>query len=222
MKKYDQVYFIDKDNAPHPHTIIENTVYECNGYRLTHFSMGAGTSGNPERYHHLAIYSCNIGKVHIQVHEKNKPTTEIVLEHGEYWLRPCHTLCGWYCEEDTVFSVISLRFQANLIEDAVMGGKCTIRHLQDAKERVVNIKHIVNDERFTMDFVSMGKNSRYEIHEDEDVMFSVQYGKCALMLQKRNLTMEANQSFHAYKHGKAVIVTATHTKLIVLKFKHDD
>lgn len=40
MRKIEDIYFIDKNNAPQPHTIIENTSFKQNGYRITHFSMG--------------------------------------------------------------------------------------------------------------------------------------------------------------------------------------
>ena len=55
MRKIEDIYFIDKNNATQPHTIIENTSFKQNGYRITHFSMGANTAGSPERYHHIGI-----------------------------------------------------------------------------------------------------------------------------------------------------------------------
>lgn len=218
MKRIEEVYFIDKNNAPQPHTIIENTIYKQNGYRVTHFSMGAGTSCSPERFHHLAIYTCNVGEVHIQVYEKDKTYTEIVLHPGDFWIRPCQTLCGLYVNVDTVFTIVRLRYTTNLIDTLQIGDTGTFLKHSETKETQVREKRIINDQFFTMDILTFGKNSRFEIEEDRNMIFSVLEGKCAILHCDKTIHMEVNQSFHTFRHGKTVVVCATEAKVVLLSF----
>lgn len=218
MKRIEEVYFIDKNNAPQPHTIIENTIYKQNGYRVTHFSMGAGTSCSPERFHHLAFYTCNVGEVHIQIYEKGSPYKEVVLKKGDFWIRPCHTLCGLYVIEDTVFTIIRLHYTTNLIDSLKVGQSGTIQALGNIEEGKVHTTRIIHDDLFKFDVLDMGKNSRFEIDENQNVLLMVSHGKCALLHLNKTLHMESNQSFHTFQHGKTIVVCATNVKFVLLTF----
>lgn len=136
MRKIEDIYFIDKNNAPQPHTIIENTSFKQNGYRITHFSMGANTAGSPERYHHIGIYTCNTGTLHLKYYIDRNSYEEIVLKPGDFWIRPAHTLVSWYAEEDTVFTVLSMRYTANFCEGNMLGKTMSINHLIDKKNLI--------------------------------------------------------------------------------------
>ena len=217
MKRIEEVYFIDKNNAPQPHTIIENTTYKKNGYQVTHFSMGKGTSCSPERFHHLAIYTCNVGEVHIQIYEKNRAHKEVVLHPGDFWIRPCQTLCGLYVNEDTVFTIIRLRYSTNLLEGIHIGDTGSFLKVCNTGTTFKQIRFI-DDQLFKLDLLHFCKNSRFEIQEHEDVLFTVLEGKCALMHNGKTMYMEANQNFHAFKHGKTVAFCATEAKVILLSF----
>lgn len=214
--KIEEVYFIDKNNAPQPRTIVENRTFDHNGYRITHFSMGANTAGSPERYRHLGIYSCNVGCVHLEVHHSNAPTETITLHKGEFWLRPCNTLLGWYVEEDTIFTVINLRFTANLIQDAKIGGVCSVNHIPDAPENECIVKRVIDDDLMKIDFVQLGKNGRYEIPEERNIIFAVEKGSCSIQYRDKQLKIEDNQSFHSFHSTKKVITSEVGCNIIML------
>lgn len=219
MQKIEDVYFIDKNNSPQPHTIIENPTYYKNGYRITHFSMGAGTTAAPVRYHHLGVYSCSLGQVYIQVYEKHKPVKEITLKPGEFWLRPAHTLCGWYAKEDTVFTIISMRYTANLLPPAEIGGICKVSQLPDLEENTFKQTRIVDDEYFKLDFLQMGKNYQYELDEKSSTFITVIKGDGLFDYHNKTFHLYPEQAFHSYGDENVKITTDTGLKALKIIFK---
>lgn len=214
--KIDEIYFIDRNNKPEPRTIIENRTFDHNGYRIIHFSMGAGTAGSPERYHHLGIYTCNKGCVHLEIHHKDRSIETITLHRGEFWIRPCHTLLGWYVEEDTIFTILNLRYQANFVEEAKIGGICSINNIPDAPENECIVKRILDDPLMKLDFVQMGTNGKYDIPEDRNVIFAIEKGKCTLTYRDKKREMQENQSFHSFQHGRVMIQASEVSHIIML------
>ena len=219
MQKIEEVYFIDKNNAPQPHTIIENPTYRKNGYRITHYSMGAGTSAAPVRYHHLAVYSCNVGKIHIQVFEEHKTVKEIVLKPGEFWLRPARTLCSWYANEETIFTVISMRYDAKLIDTAKINGVCTVNNLPELEENTCKKTRVVDDDYFKLDFIQIGKNYTYEYNENSSTFITVVRGEGDFIYHGKTHHLLPEQAFHSYGDTKTTITTDKDIKVLQLIFK---
>ncbi len=219
MQKIEDVYFIVKNNAPQPHTIIENPTFYKNGYRITHYSMGANTSAAPVRYHHLAVYSCSVGEIHIQVYEAHQPAKEIVLRPGDYWLRPARTLCGWYAKEDTVFTIISMRYTANLSPQAEIGGTCTIKELEDVQDNTLDKLRIVDDEFFKLDFLQIGKNYQYALDEKCDAFFTVIKGDSLCTYHNKTYHLNPEEAFHTYGDEKVEITTENGCKALQLIYK---
>lgn len=217
MKQIGKIYYIVNNNAPQPHTTIENPLLKRNGYRLTHYSMGANTAWASERYHHLALFTVDYGKLHIEVHE-NRQVREIVLNKGDYWVRPRNTLCGWYVEEDTVFTVLTLRYTSNFIEGTEINGVYSLCDVPLPEEGRIEVKRTLDDPLLKIDLVLMGKGSRYELDESIHGGFSIREGKVGVLYKNKVIKMEEMQNFILEKSGKVVVMSATGAKMIVLSF----
>ncbi len=219
MQRFEDVYSIEKNNAPQPHTIIENPTYRQNGYRITHYSMGAHTSAAPVRYHHLAVYSCNVGEIHIQVYEHHKQYKEIVLRPGEFWLRPARTLCSWYADVDTVFTVISMRYEAKLNESAKIDGICNVNQLPMMEDNKIKYTRIVDDDYFKLDFVQLGKGASFEYTDKDHTFITVVNGEGDFTYHGKSYHLQAEQAFHCYGDKVAKITTDSNIKFLQLIFK---
>lgn len=217
MKQIGKVYYIVNNNAPQPHTTIENPILKRNGYRLTHYSMGAHTAWASERYHHLAIMTVDFGCVHVEVHENGK-VREIVLHKGEYWVRPRNVLCGWYVEEDTVFTVLTLRHTAHFIEGTVVDETYSLRDVGLPKDGMVEVKRTLDDALLKIDLILLGKGTRYVFDESLQGVFSIREGKCGVLYKNKAIKMDEMQSFILEKNGKTVIMSATGAKVIFMHF----
>ena len=87
---------------------------------------------------------------------------------------------SWYAEEDTVFTVLSMRYTANFCEGNMLGKTMSINHLIDKKESDISQKKLVNDKLFQLDAIHMGKNSRMELSSNDNLILCSVEGKCAL------------------------------------------
>ena len=143
---------------------------------------------------------------------------EIVLKPGDFWIRPAHTLVSWYAEEDTVFTVLSMRYTANFCEGNMLGKTMSINHLIDKKESDISQKKLVNDKLFQLDAIHMGKNSRMELSNNDNLILCSVEGKCALFYHNRQMIIDSQQCFHTNMADKIVLLSATDTKLLLLKF----
>ena len=143
---------------------------------------------------------------------------EIVLKPGDFWIRPAHTLVSWYAEEDTVFTVLSMRYTANFCEGNMLGKTVSINHLIDKKESDISQKKLVNDKLFQLDAIHMGKNSRMELSSNDNLILCSVEGKCALIYHNRQMIINSQQCFHTNMADKIVLLSATDTKLLLLKF----
>ena len=138
-EKPGQVYSIATDNRPLSNATIINMTFDVNGYTITHYSLGANTYIEAERYSHPALYICVTGHTHI-VYRENDERKEAVLEPGGVFVRPAYVLCSFFSDEDSVYTEIGVPLDAKihqtLKERSVFHLKNLLQYSQDGPARM--------------------------------------------------------------------------------------
>jgi quercetin dioxygenase-like cupin family protein len=212
-----QVYMMYEQNQPMPHTIVENAVYERNGYTVMIVSMGTGTEMSPERLRHPALYTVIQGEVGIAV--RGSSPRSLNLKVGEFWYREPNKLCGFSCNEDTIFAVLTTHQTVNIPDKIRTGEICELEKYISAKPKEKVEDRIIDDPIMKGYLVALGAGYVYPVQCKDDVCFIAGVkGRGSILIENKNMPLTGGQGYLLQQNKQMKILTAAGMKLLVLHF----
>ena len=209
------VFSIAEINEPPRRSVVENTVYENYGYQVRHYSIAKNMTIVPERYTHHTLYFINQGTLHIEYKVDDVPE-EIVIGEGRSMIRPAYMLCGFYADEDCVFSELILPSTSN-ISPLLSEGKifCLPDMLSFRQYGTYEIR-LIDDRDLQFSIYSLDKGTELRIASDMTYIFvTILDGEGEITEKDSTYTIGENESFCSAEN-EVTLSSEGRMKLMVL------
>jgi Cupin. len=206
-----------EENAVIDGTTIMNTIYDYEGYRISHISMSKGTFVSPERFRSPTMLYVNKGQLRVSVFNKENKR-EAVVKEGQAYFRPSKEFAGYYADDSDVIvteivlntnSAIAMRIIPHAVQDLI--------HLVHYEPGQVSCSHLVSDPLFQMNMYAYSELERKaNFYKEQPVIIECMEGQLVIAHEEDKYVLNKGDMFAIPANYTCDISASSRTKIIVL------
>lgn len=206
-----------EENAVIDDTTIMNTIYDYEGYRISHISMSKGTFVFSERFRSPTMLYVNKGQLRVSVFNKENKR-EAVVKAGQTYFRLSKEFAGYYADDSDVIvteivlntnSTIAMRISPHAVQDLI--------HLVHYEPGQVSRSHLVSDPLFQMNMYAYSELERKtNFYKEKPVMIDCMEGQLVIAHGTDKYILNKGNMFAVPANYACDISASSRTKIIVL------
>ena len=207
-----------EENAIVDDTTIMNTIYDYEGYRISHISMSKGTFVFSERFRNPTMLYVNKGQLRVSVFNNNESKKETVVKAGQIYFRPSKEFAGYYADDSDVIvteivlntnSTISMRIIPHAVQDLI--------HLVHYEPGQVSRSHLVSDPLFQMNMYAYSELERKtNFYKEKPILIVCMEGQLVIAHETDKYVLNKGDMFAIPANYTCDISASSRTKIIVL------